>query len=60
MTSAKDRWIAWRRDIHRHPELGFREERTAAMIAELLENIVLVKVVGAQWKSLNPRPEGSW
>jgi hypothetical protein len=28
--------------------------------AELLENIVLVKVIGAQWKSLNPRPEGSW
>jgi amidohydrolase len=28
----------WRRDLHMHPELGFRETRTAAMIAEALEN----------------------
>jgi amidohydrolase len=26
----------WRRDFHRHPELGFEEHRTAARIAELL------------------------
>src|SRR5436309_10568729 len=25
-----------RRDLHRHPELGFREKRTAAMISEFL------------------------
>lgn len=36
MSDAKTRWIAWRRDIHRHPELGFREERTAGVIADLL------------------------
>jgi amidohydrolase len=29
--------IEWRRDFHRHPELGFEEHRTAARIAELLE-----------------------
>jgi hippurate hydrolase len=29
-------WIDWRRDIHRHPELGFRETRTANVIAERL------------------------
>jgi len=29
--------IAWRRDFHMHPELGFHEVRTAAKIAELLE-----------------------
>jgi amidohydrolase len=29
----------WRRDLHMHPELGFRETRTAAMIAEALENL---------------------
>ena len=29
--------IAWRRDIHRHPELGFQEFRTAASVAEELE-----------------------
>jgi hippurate hydrolase len=29
---------AWRRDIHRHPELGFKEHRTAAKVAELLQS----------------------
>ncbi|WP_332678069.1 amidohydrolase [Brevundimonas sp.] len=28
--------VAWRRDIHAHPELGFAETRTAAMVAEHL------------------------
>jgi hippurate hydrolase len=27
---------AWRHDIHRHPELAFEEQRTAARVAELL------------------------
>ncbi len=39
MAAQPDNWIAWRRDIHKHPELGFREERTAAFIAELLEGM---------------------
>ncbi len=26
----------WRHDIHRHPELGFEEQRTAAKVADLL------------------------
>ena len=30
---------AWRRDFHRHPELGFRENRTAARAAEILESL---------------------
>lgn len=29
--------IKWRRDFHMHPELGFKEERTAAKVAEILE-----------------------
>ncbi len=29
--------IEWRRDLHRHPELSFHEERTAAFVAEKLE-----------------------
>ena len=29
--------VTWRRDFHMHPELGFQETRTAAKIAEYLE-----------------------
>ena len=29
---------AWRHDIHRHPELAFEENRTAGIVAELLES----------------------
>ena len=32
---------AWRRAIHRHPELGFDELRTAALVADLLESFGL-------------------
>ena len=39
MSDSKTRWIGWRRDIHKHPELGFREERTAAVIAGLLDGM---------------------
>ncbi|MCG8673158.1 MAG: M20 family metallopeptidase [Pseudomonadales bacterium] len=28
---------SWRRDIHAHPELGFQEERTAKIVADLLK-----------------------
>jgi amidohydrolase len=31
--------IAWRRDIHEHPELGNRETRTAKMIADHLKKL---------------------
>ncbi|MCJ7715843.1 MAG: amidohydrolase [Anaerolineales bacterium] len=30
--------IAWRRDFHMHPELGFKEERTSKIVAEALES----------------------
>jgi amidohydrolase len=33
--------IAWRRDIHEHPELGNREFRTAKLISEHLKNLEL-------------------
>lgn len=33
--------INWRRDLHQHPELGFREVRTAAIIAEHVKNLGL-------------------
>ena len=32
----RDRLISWRRDFHRHPELSFHEERTAASVAQHL------------------------
>jgi amidohydrolase len=33
--------IAWRRDIHEHPELGNREVRTAKLVAEHLQKLGL-------------------
>jgi len=31
--------VEWRRDFHRHPELGYQEERTAGIIARHLRNL---------------------
>ena len=33
--------VAWRRDIHQHPELGNRETRTAALVAAQLKSLGL-------------------
>lgn len=38
--------VAVRRDLHRHPELGFREERTAAIVAERLRALGLKPKTG--------------
>ena len=35
------RVVAWRRDLHAHPELGFAESRTAAMVADHLRSLGL-------------------
>lgn len=37
----KDETIALRRDFHRHPELGFEEERTASIVAARLKDLGL-------------------
>jgi amidohydrolase len=40
-STVDDRVLEWRRDIHQHPELGNREERTAALVAKHLEELGL-------------------
>ena len=35
----QDEMVAWRRDIHMYPELGFEEKRTSALIAETMEGL---------------------
>ena len=37
--SLADQIITWRRDFHMHPELGFREFRTARVVAETLTEL---------------------
>ena len=37
---------AWRHDLHRHPEAGFEEHRTAAFVAETLRGLGLEVVEG--------------
>ena len=38
MRAREDEFVALRRDIHRHPEMGFEEHRTAALVADRLES----------------------
>ena len=35
----QDRLVAWRRTIHTHPELGFQEVQTAALVAGALREM---------------------
>ncbi len=35
----EDQLTTWRREIHRHPELGFQEQRTAALVADALREM---------------------
>ncbi len=41
-----DETVALRRDIHRHPELGFEEKRTAGIVAEHLRDLGLAVTTG--------------
>ncbi len=35
----QEQLVTWRRDFHRHPELGFQEVRTASRVAEVLHGL---------------------
>ncbi|MHB1329981.1 MAG: amidohydrolase, partial [Gemmatimonadales bacterium] len=39
LTAVIPKVVAWRRDIHQHPELGNREVRTAKLVAEHLRSL---------------------
>jgi len=39
LKSVENKVIEWRRDIHKHPELGNRETRTAAIVAKHLKSL---------------------
>lgn len=45
-TALQTKLVDWRRDIHQHPELGNRETRTAAKVAEHLRNLGLEPKTG--------------
>lgn len=45
-TEIEDQIIAWRRDIHANPELGFEETRTANVVAEALREMGIETEVG--------------
>src|SRR5687767_11791951 len=39
--AVEEKLIAWRRDIHQHPELGDQEKRTSKLVAEHLRGLGL-------------------
>ncbi|MEI2394746.1 MULTISPECIES: hypothetical protein [Paenibacillus] len=42
----QEQLIVWRRDFHRHPELGYEEERTSAIVAAHLRSLGLEVITG--------------
>ena len=44
--SLRNQLVAWRRDIHMHPELGFEEHRTARLVADSLRGMGIEAEVG--------------
>lgn len=46
LAALQTQMTAWRRDLHRHPEFGFEERRTAAFVAETLRGFGINVVEG--------------
>jgi len=42
----QEQLVAWRRDFHQHPELGFEEKRTSRQVAAALRNMGIEAEVG--------------
>ena len=54
----EDKVIAWRRDIHEHPELSYQETRTAALAAEHLKKLGIEVRTGVGITGVRRHPEG--
>lgn len=55
----RDEVVAWRRDIHAHPELSNREERTAALVADHLRALGLEPRTGIAHHGVTAVIEGA-
>ena len=45
-TQMEEQLVAWRREIHMHPELGFEEQRTSRLVADTLREMGIEVEVG--------------
>lgn len=52
--------VAWRRDLHRHPELAFAEHRTAGIVASHLASLGLEVQTGVGRTGVVGVLEGAW
>ncbi len=57
--SVRDTVIEWRRHLHRHPELSFHEERTAAFVAETLAGFGALEISRPTPTSVMARLQGA-
>lgn len=51
--------VAIRRDIHAHPEIGFEETRTSAIVADLLETWGITALTAPTKRTPTGRPKPS-
>lgn len=51
--------LALRRDLHRHPELGFAEERTASIVAKVMLRPGFSSTTGVGRTGMRPPTRGT-